>query len=409
MIKGTTANCKIKSITVTDSTATITCILYSLSPAKQNKAFKFYLRNKDKSLTEISKNIYWIDRLNNYNNDSTNIDVNQYLETIFSIDITNNGTSNLIENKWIRECNLVIRDMSEPITSYAWVSEDLTLVSKEFEIPTIKYVDIYSDENFNLYVDFLYKYKSQADFNYTNSNLKTTLNVVSIYTHNILETLDIDSNNSSKIHATFLNTFKTPIKVQIFLKNKKGDILLSTERLYTPAIRQTTTYIKTHKGIEKVLAYYVKDNTISNNEVVIMQTPQSNVFKRTRETNIIETPRLKVNFNNAYVKLPYIEEPFVSLIGANTLKFVNPNVDTFDNCKLIVYINGILTTETYLKETNYTIENPNINPQSFTILMELQGESKHLNKTKTFYKQFSVTSLCSDRLLCSDNTVCKDS
>jgi hypothetical protein len=282
-------------------------------------------------------------------------------------------------------------------------------VSKEFEIPTIKYVDIYSDENFNLYVDFLYKYKSQADFNYTNSNLKTTINVVSIYTHNILETLDIDSNNSSKIHTTFLNTFKTPIKVQIFLKNKKGDILLSTERLYTPAIRQTTTYIKTHKGIEKVLAYYVKDNTISNNEVVIMQTPQSNVFKRTRETNIIEIPRLKVNFNNAYVKLPYIEEPFVSLIGMKELKFINPNVDTFDNCKLLVYIEDNLILETYSKETTYTIENSNIDIQNFIISMELQGESKHLNKTKTFYKQFSVTSLCSDRLLCSDDTVCRDS
>jgi hypothetical protein len=219
MIKGTTANCKIKSITVTDSTATITCILYSLSPAKEHKAFKFFLRDKDKTLTAISENIYWIDRINNYNNSISNIDVNQYLETTFFIDITNANTADLVENKWVRECNLVIRNVDEiDAAPYAWISEDLTLVSKEFEIPIIKDLDIRSDKNYNLFIDFSYEYKSQADFNYTNNNLYTTINVLSIYTNTLLETIDIKTGYNSNVHTKFLTQFNTPIKIQIQLK-----------------------------------------------------------------------------------------------------------------------------------------------------------------------------------------------
>ena len=92
MIKGTAANCKITSITISESTASIHCILYSTSPAKKHEAFKFYLKDKDNTLTSISENVYWIDRTNNYNNDIRNIDVNQYLELILKVDITKQNT-----------------------------------------------------------------------------------------------------------------------------------------------------------------------------------------------------------------------------------------------------------------------------------------------------------------------------
>jgi len=264
MINGTTANCKIKSITVSDSTANITCILYSVSPAKQHKAFRFYLRDKDKTLSIISENIYWIDRINNYNNDILNVDVNQYLEVLIQVDISRQNKADVINNKWVRECNLVLRNIDDHSNNFAWISEDLTLISKEFEIPTIKDLDIYTDKDYNLHINFQYKYKSQQDFNYNNKNLFTTIKVLSIYTNNVLETLDIEEEEAmtSKVKTTLLGKYETPIKLQIQLKNNRGDILSMLERLYTPVIRSTSTFIKTENGTKRVLAFYIKDTDI---------------------------------------------------------------------------------------------------------------------------------------------------
>lgn len=262
MIAGTTANCKIKSITVSDTIATIICIMYSSSPARIHKPFKFYLRDKDSSLTNISENIYWIDRINNYNNDSINVDVNQYLEVILKVDITKNNTADIVENKWVRQCNLILKDLSNSSDTIAWLSEDLTLVSKEFEIPTIYNLDIYSDNQYNLYVDFQYKYKSQQDFNYNNQNLYTTINILSLYTGAVLESLDVheESFSTSKVSAQLLNEYNSSIQVQIQLKNTRGDILFTLDRIYNPVPRQTNTYIKTKDGVKRVLAFYVKAN-----------------------------------------------------------------------------------------------------------------------------------------------------
>ena len=269
MIAGTSANCKIKSITISDTEATIICIIYSSSPAKIHKPFKFYLRDKDKTLTAISENIYWIDRINNYNNDSINIDVNQYIEVILKVDITKGNTADVVENKWVRHCNLILKDLSLVSDSFAWVSEDITLVSKEFEIPSIYNLDIYSDKKFNLYIDFQYKYKSQQDFNYNNKNLYTTINILSLYTGVTLETLDIleEEYNTSKVSAKLLKEYSSPIQIQIQLKNNKGDILKTINKIYSPVPRETNTYIKTKEGIKKVLAFYVKASDTLSEEV----------------------------------------------------------------------------------------------------------------------------------------------
>ena len=264
MIRGTTADCKIKSIVITDSTATITCIIFSSSPARKHQAFKFYLKDKDDKLYYISYNIYWIDRINNYNNDILNVDVNQYLEVVLKVDITNQNKGKLIDNKWVRECNLILRNVNEPETSFSWVSEDLTLVSKRIEIPEIYDLDIYSDKDYGLHIAFRYKYKSQQDFNYNNKNLYTTINVVSVHTNNILESMDVEEENSysSKVVAKLIDTYDSVIKIQIQLKNSRGDVLLMRERIYSPLIRQTSTFIKTHEGIKRVLAFYIKERDI---------------------------------------------------------------------------------------------------------------------------------------------------
>lgn len=266
MIKGTAANCKIKSITISEFEATIICVIYSSAPAVQHKPFQFLIRDKDKSLTIVSENIYWIDRLNNYNNDSKNIDVNQYAEVILKVDITNSNTSPIIDNKWVRDCNLILKDLSVIGEQLAWISEDLHLVSKEFEIPKVYDLDIYSDKNYNLFIKFQYKYSSQQDFNYNNKNLYTTINIVSLYTDTVLETKDVEEENSyiSLVSTQMNGTYNSPIKVQIILKNYRGDSLFKLERIYNPTPRVTNSFIKTETGIKRVLAYYVKPQDISD-------------------------------------------------------------------------------------------------------------------------------------------------
>lgn len=417
MINGTTADCKIKSITVTDSTAAISCILYSLSPAREHKAFKFYLRDKDltKPLIPVSENIYWIDRINNYNNDVTNIDVNQYKEILLTVDITNANQGDLIGNKWVRNCNLVLRNIKDPSNNFAWVSEDLTLVSKEFEIPKIRNLNIYSDKDFNLYIDFIYKYTSQSDFKYNNSNLYTTIKILSPYTGNTLETVDIleEDNSTSKVAVTFLNTYNATVKIQIQLKNSRGEVLSTLERLYTPIVRKSSTYIKTSNGIERILAYYVKDNTIHNNAVVATPqtpTPRLRMFKAARpiqetpKTNT-ETPTLKVNFNNAVIKLTALEPPKINYVGGNSIKFTNPNVGTFTNCRMTISLGDIVLADTTGNSYIHTFE-PNELLDSYTFKIELIGSISLYETTEKFERTFKVKVVCSNNIVCSNTLLC---
>ena len=263
MIKGTYSDCKIQSISTSNSTAIIHCIIYSSVPAEKQKAFKFYIRDKNNPLElfELSENVYWIDRLNNYNNDATNIDVNQYLDLILNIDITNRNRSSVQDNKWVRHCNLILKELNSNEDEYAWISQDLTLISKEFEIPKIENLDICSDDNYNINISYKLFYKSQQDFSYNDQNIYTTINICSLYTDTELETIDVyeEDINNQTIKIKSNNTYISPVKIKIQLKNSNGSLLQTVEKFYKPIQRQTNTFIKTSNGIKKVLAFYVKE------------------------------------------------------------------------------------------------------------------------------------------------------
>ena len=402
MINGTTANCKVKSVTVTDSTAAISCILYSLSPATEHKAFKFYLKDKNSNtLIPISENIYWIDRINNYNNDILNIDVNQYIEALFFVDITNSNSGTVIGNKWVRECNLVLRNIKEPLTSYAWISEDLTLISKEFEIPTIKDLDIYSDKQFNLYINYFYHYTSQADFNYNNKNLYATINIISPFTNNVLETIETtqDDVDNRRVCAQSLNIYTTLIKIQIQLKNSKGVILSTIERLYQPIARTTSTYIKTSKGIERALAFYIKDSTSSSSPMLRLRSTSRQTLK--------EVINLKMNLNNIAIKLPTVEEPKLSCVGENTIHIINSSAFVFPVNRMVIYLDDVLIGETTGKTFTYTLSEEELEA-SHELRLEVEGTNHHYKDLKTFFKTFKFQIVCSENTLCSEETICTD-
>ena len=100
------------------------------------------MRDKNSTdLYKLSNNNYWIDRINNYNNDSNNIDINMHKEIILTVDITNLNRSSMQNNKWVRECNIVMLDHTIGAEE-AWISEDLTLISKEISLPELKTISI---------------------------------------------------------------------------------------------------------------------------------------------------------------------------------------------------------------------------------------------------------------------------
>lgn len=423
MIKGTSADCKIKSITVSDSTAAISCILYSLSPAIQQQAFKFYLRDKDlsKPLIELSENIYWIDRLNNYNNDVKNVDVNQYKELLFKVDITNSNAGDLKGNRWIRNCNLVLRNIKDPINDFAWVSEDLTLVSKEFEIPRVENLDIFSNKAYNLFINFNLKYSSHTDFNYNNSSLYSTIQILSPFTDAVLETLDIAEENfaTSKVSAKCLNSYTAPVKIIVQIKNIKGDVLKTLERLYTPIIKETSTYVKTSEGIKKVIAFYVKDDTVSNDTTYIKQNniePRLNLFKSFKtiespkeETSKVITPttKVKVNLNAVKIKTDHkLEPPVIKFTRGKGITFTNPNTSMFQNNRMVVYLEGIPIIDTHNKVYDYNLDEDI--EKTYTFTTEIEGSISFLTKTKTFKTTIRTNSICSNMLVCSNTLYCLD-
>lgn len=274
LIKNTDGSyCKIKDIKVSGLEAYITLIIYSSIPQTSsdiygnvNRVFSFYLRDKDSTeLYKLDNNNYWIDRLHNYNNESRNIDINMYKEIILKVDITNNNTSEMIDNKWVRYCNIVMIDHTTT-TEEAWVSEDLTLISKGIELPEITNFHVTRNSNDTLSVSFKYNYESQKDFNYANTNLVSTIEIRSLYSNEIFEQYTLDTD--AVVYDT-LNSYTAPVTIYIFIKNLREDVLYQTSQVFNPnvnfatmAIKQDTTTHITSAAIKDTDVKSIKQITI---------------------------------------------------------------------------------------------------------------------------------------------------
>lgn len=268
--------CKIKETKISGLKAYVTLIIYSSAPQTSqdimgniNRVFSFYLR--DLNSTHLYRlppyNNYWIDRNTNYHNDSASIDVNMYKEIILEIDITNANQSDMIDNHWIRKCNIVMIDHTTN-DEEAWVSPTLELISKGIKLPTLSNLQITSDSYNALHVNFKYTYESQEDFNYINNNLITIIEVKSASTDSLVESCEFpheyNSNTKESITMfTSLNTYTEPLSINILLKNIRGDVLSNNNYFYNPAIGNINLSIKDKEPLH-VKAAYIKDGDIKH-------------------------------------------------------------------------------------------------------------------------------------------------
>ena len=275
LIKNTDgAYCKIKETKVSGLKAYITLVIYSSVPQTTadimgniNRVFSFYLRDLNSTeLVKLSHNNYWIDRNNNYNNDSNNIDINMHREIILEVDITNNNQSEMQDGRWVRRCNIILIDHTTG-SEEAWVSEDLELISKEIELPELIKFSIYKNSDNYLEINFKYKYESQEDFSYINSNIYYDLAIKTTYSNETIEHKEFYSSQNNPINNTDIsyiseNQYTEPVIVCMQIKNLKGETINIENKLFNPIIGSNRVTIKNNDLLP------VKSISIKTNDIV---------------------------------------------------------------------------------------------------------------------------------------------
>lgn len=275
LIKNTDATyCKIKDIKISGLDAYLTVLVYSSKPqttednlGRTSRVFTFYLKDRDtNNLTRLSNNNYWIDRCNNYNNDSNNIDINLYKEIILTVDISNLNQSQMLGNRWVRNCNLLILDQQSSKQSILWESEELSLISQEIVMPSISDIRINITSDSKLQITFNETFESQEDFNYANSNLITKINIYSAYNNSLIESYTLsesDIDNDKVSINTFEHNFNSPITIEIVVLNNVGEILFKESKFYNP-LNAHKVFIKQNNIIKQINTCTINNKQVLN-------------------------------------------------------------------------------------------------------------------------------------------------
>lgn len=264
-IAGTNAYCKLTDIKVTENTAIISLLIFATKSTSEAKSFRICVKDKDTNkISYVNNNTYWIDRVNNYNYDSNNIDTNKYKEITLSLDITRSNTSDIQGNRWVRNCYIYLLDSSKRIDERpAWSSELLTLTSDSFEAPEIKNISFETTNIKNnkgkIKTKFNLSYVDGEKF-FNNNNFSIFLYIKSIYSDKVLEEKEISTSSISsynEIETTNSYEINSPVVVQILLANKNKRLLNDYRKIYKPIRKYSDSFVKINGRAKRVLSYYI--------------------------------------------------------------------------------------------------------------------------------------------------------
>lgn len=280
MIRGTNADCRVLRVSVSESTAMVSLLVFATVATVPAKPFRFWIRDsKTGERTLADNNVYWVDRTNGYDGDANNVDTNRYKEIILSIDITDGGKSEVDGNRWVRECSILMLDDSSASRDPAWGSDSIRLVSDEFEVPEVSAVSMGTyEEAFDeelgkpvakIGASFRLSFRSQADFNYCDENFLAEVNVRSAATDRILETKRLakstETENSVRMDSWY--QIGESVAFEILVTDAKGNVFSRTRKIFVPRKRWSQgAYAKTDDGVRKVRAFFVSTDPKEQHE-----------------------------------------------------------------------------------------------------------------------------------------------
>lgn len=311
MIKGTKSNCIVSDIKVSKSKAYITLIISSSELNNPSIPFNIYIKDYDldnfsmyrqmilqdsirddlgtyykmSSVSEISyketklsNTTYWLDVLYSYS-DSLNVNINKFKQVTLEIDITNQNTSAIINQRFVRL--LHFKFINPQTNKTIWSSEDILLISNKIELPTISNLYFETSKDYHVSGKFKYNYESDTDYNYNNRHLFTEIIVKSPQTLEVLETLKIEDEHTqlSTVEFQFNNVYTETIIIEILLKNYYGSektvdkwltentytekfvggtVMANYTYYYTPKPKVSDMYIKVNNTMMRIVELYSK-------------------------------------------------------------------------------------------------------------------------------------------------------
>lgn len=278
-IKSTDSSyCTVKSTKVSGNTAYITLLIMSNTPQSKHCAFSFWIKDLDNNeYTRANNNKYWIDRCNNYNNYSGNIDINMYKEITLTVDITKANTSPMQLNRWFRPIQITIKSENAIQTSEdLWESETLELLSDEIILPNITNLICRSESEYGLKVLFNLKYKSQEDFNYINNNLLFLIRTRSVYDNHIIESQNFLVNNQD-------TNFEINFEGVSFINSEDGEYMCINGKFVQYTSGNVTRYKKITEGYDNpvyidILILNLKEETLYEKTIFFRPYTIANKF-----------------------------------------------------------------------------------------------------------------------------------
>lgn len=116
---------------------------------------------------------------------------------------------------------------------------------------------------------------------------------------------------------------------------------------------------------------------------------------------------IKVNFNNARIKLPTLNPVLVAWKSIDTIIFSHDNLSKFDECKMIVYREGEKLFETNMPYFYYTVTEV---LEGMPLSLEIELEAKvHQYKTNNKLTYTLIQDIiCSEHIVCSEELFCQD-
>jgi hypothetical protein len=276
-ISNTYARIEIKNITVSKEKAFVTFLVFANKLETTNKSYQFYIEdfdkdNKSKGFKLLSRNFYWLNFFNKgLTTDSNTVDFKLYKELTFEVDITNFNSSEIKNNRWVRPVKF--RLYNTQTKKYDFVSDKYDLISDEILVPEIQGVRIYSldvdktDPDLEkIVVELKFKYESQYDFNYTNTNIEYILQLVSPQTTKVIDSVILKENDVNDmndeigvIRYTFQGKFNNILYVRTAIRMVNGNIVVDKKTLYKPLQARNPVFIKQANGeIKQVVSSFSK-------------------------------------------------------------------------------------------------------------------------------------------------------